>query len=363
MIVSGMAPENSKNIEERKASHLELSEKSQTWGSKDKRFLYEPLFARHPAKSLEELQADLSLSFLNCQLGAPLWISSMTGGSVKSRKVNEQLALAAHKYRLGMGLGSCRPLLLDFKKYFSDFNLRPLLGDGLPLWANLGIAQVEEILQKRQQQELEQILNELKVDGLIIHLNLLQEWAQPEGDEIRRPLFETVSEFAQAWQLPLMFKEVGHGLGPESLRLLLSLNPQALETAALGGTNFTAMEQLRKNENQYAEMDAEFNRVGHDLSEMIDFLLQLKNNEHSFFQGIGVQSRGFILSGGLHSQLDAHFVLERARGLSVPAVVGMAYPFLQALDQGPEFLDQYIFKFLRNLSLAKQTLRLRSEHV
>ncbi len=355
-----MTKENAKQIESRKASHLEMSEKSQTYAFSDQRFTYEPLFAAHPPQDLTGLRDQLSLEFLNQRLGAPLWVSSMTGGSLKSRRVNEDLARMAHKFGLGMGLGSCRPLLSDFKKYFNDFNLRPILGSELPLWANLGIAQIDELLQSRDQlSALEQMLQELKVNGLIIHLNLLQEWAQPEGDFIRRPLLETLTEFTARWSGPLIFKEVGHGFGPKSLKALFSLNPLAIETAAFGGTNFTLMEQQRHVKKTHPELDQEFTLVGHNLEEMLDSLDALKQSGENFFHG---PHRGLILSGGLRSPLDVHYALERSASLGVPSVAAMAYPFLKALEQGPDHLDQFVFHFLQNLCLARQCLRLRTNH-
>src|SRR4030042_2225313 len=54
---------------------------------------------------------DLSIKLFGKKLGAPLIISAMTGGYTKAKKINENLASAAEKYQIGMGVGSQRAAL------------------------------------------------------------------------------------------------------------------------------------------------------------------------------------------------------------------------------------------------------------
>src|SRR4029453_6119933 len=104
----------------------------------DSRFRYEPMLSSHPSQDL-----DLSISFLGKILKAPLWVSSMTGGTELALTINHRLAASCAKYGLGMGLGSCRPLLDNLNR-IKDFDVRNIIGPDLPLFANLGIAQVEQ---------------------------------------------------------------------------------------------------------------------------------------------------------------------------------------------------------------------------
>ena len=53
-------------------------------------------------------EIDLSTKLFDKKLGAPIIIASMTGGYEKAKKINENLAIAAEKYQLGMGVGSQR---------------------------------------------------------------------------------------------------------------------------------------------------------------------------------------------------------------------------------------------------------------
>ena len=104
----------------------------------DDRFYYEPLLSAHPSETNP-------VGFLGKKLRAPIWVSSMTGGTELARKINTNLARACREFGMGMGLGSCRSLL-DRDEYLGDFNVRELIGDELPFYANLGIAQVEQLI-------------------------------------------------------------------------------------------------------------------------------------------------------------------------------------------------------------------------
>ena len=107
-----------------------------------------------------------------------MWVSSMTGGTAWAKTINHNLARACKDFGMGMGLGSCRSLLHS-NDTFSDFNVRPFIGEDLPLYANLGIAQVEELLERGQLRKVKELVDKLEADGLIIHINPLQEWLQP----------------------------------------------------------------------------------------------------------------------------------------------------------------------------------------
>jgi isopentenyl-diphosphate Delta-isomerase len=117
-----------------------------------------------------------------------MWVSSMTGGTKMAHTINHNLARACKEFRIGMGLGSCRKLL-DDDTYFEDFNLRPIMGDDLPLFANLGIAQVEILLAENKLDQIKRLVEKLQADGLIIHINPLQEWMQPEGQQDSTPAY------------------------------------------------------------------------------------------------------------------------------------------------------------------------------
>jgi len=336
-----MISKNSMDIkqEERKKDHIDLAVAAQINRARvDDRFYFEPLLSAHPDKT------DLSLSFLGKTMKAPLWISSMTGGTGEARHINQNLARVCHKFGLGMGLGSCRILLDDnaeSKKYFPDFNLRPVLGKDVPFFANLGIAQVEALIEKGETAKIENMLGALSADGLFVHINPLQEWFQPEGDRLKKAPLETLEKLCQKLKTQIIVKEVGQGMGPRSLKALLELPVAGIELAAFGGTNFTRLEQLRsKNKN------AAFTTVGHTALEMVQFLNELARGNSAFTQ------KQIIISGGIENCLDGFYLREN---LEYTSVIGQAKNFLVHAETFEE-LSAFTENEIASLVLAQSYL-------
>jgi len=248
---------------DRKQEHIDLAFKTQLDAVfKDNRFYYEPMLRAHPVELKKEFL------FLGKTMGAPLWISSMTGGTEKAGLINRNLAKMCKEFGLGMGLGSCRKLL-DNKDHWDDFDLRDEIGDQ-PFYANLGVAQIEELLALKRVDKIKRLVSELRTDGLVIHVNPLQEWFQPEGDRFKKSPVYTISELLEKVNFPIIVKEVGQGMGIESLRQLLQLPLEAVEFAAFGGTNFAKVESLRAREG--IQSYEPFTKVGHTGEEMVAFV-------------------------------------------------------------------------------------------
>jgi isopentenyl-diphosphate delta-isomerase len=323
--------------ETRKLDHIELALAAQTAHLEvDRRFYYEPLFSAHPASDI-----DLELTFLDKKLKAPLWVSSMTGGAGPARHINQNLARVCHEFGLGMGLGSCRVLLED-DSYLKDFNLRPILGEDLPLFANLGIAQIEQLLEEKKERKINDLVSKLDADGLIVHINPLQEWFQREGDHFKNSPLETLTKLCEVFKHKIIVKEVGQGMGPKSLQALLELPIAGIELAAFGGTNFTKLEQLREN-NIFMES---ISKVGHTASEMVASLNSLLKNHPDFKQ------KQIIISGGIGNILDGYFLLEN---LNFNSVIGQAKNFLVHAENYSE-LKKFTEAQIKGLKIAKAFL-------
>lgn len=329
--------------DKRKHQHLELAQKSQVGPDmRDQRFYYEPLLSAHPQKE----QSTLDLDFLGKKLKAPLWVSSMTGGTGAAAHINQNLARACNEFGLGMGLGSCRPLL-ESDEYFDDFNLRPLIGDGLPFYANLGVAQIDELLYQGKIDKLNNLVERLQADGLVIHINPLQEWFQPEGDRFRRSALEVIEELLGLVKFPLIVKEVGQGMGPKSLEALLKLPLAAIEFGAFGGTNFSQLELLR-DEDGLKEAAAALCRVGHTASEMVIFCNQLTNT----LKG-QLACQQIIISGGINSFLDGYYLCQKSH---LKAIYGQARGLLEHATGEYEQLQAYVQGQLDALQMAQSFL-------
>lgn len=330
---------------DRKLEHIKLALDSQTrLAEQDLRFNYEPLLAAHPENS------DLSIQCLGKNMQTPIWVSSMTGGTGVSRIINGNIARACREFGMGMGLGSCRKILFD-KTHWDDFNFRDEIGDQ-PFWANLGVAQVEELLAAKNIQAVVDLVGELRADGLIVHVNPLQEWFQPEGNRLKQSPLQTIQQLLDQVQLKVIVKEVGQGFGPESLRQLLSLPLEAIEFGAYGGTNFSKLEMLR-DDQQKLDTSLPFAFVGQSAGQMVDSVNQfLKENPNP-------ACRQLIISGGIQNALDGYYLTSKSQ---LPAVFGMASAVLKHASESYESLAGFLENQIQALSLAKAYLKINPDY-
>ncbi|MCU0346815.1 MAG: isopentenyl-diphosphate delta-isomerase, partial [Saprospiraceae bacterium] len=306
---------------------------------------YEPLLSAHPQPgSLPPVE------FLGKTLHTPLWVSSMTGGTDWAHTINHNLARACAEFGMGMGLGSCRSLLFS-DDTLEDFAVRHLIGPDLPLYANLGVAQLEQLIDKQELGRVTSLLGKLQADGLIIHVNPLQEWMQPEGDRFQRPPMETILTLLEKLPgVPLIVKEVGQGMGPASLRALLQLPLQAVDFAAAGGTNFAKLELLRSEEAK-AQTYGQLAQVGHTAAEMVQF-----TNQIAAELGDQMRCRQIIISGGIGGFLDGFYLMKK---LQVSSVYGQASGFLKHARGSYEELREYVAAQVRGLELAEAFLKIK----
>ena len=321
---------------DRKLDHIKLAFESRVQ-QRNMKLYYEPMLSAHPNSN-----TDLSLNFLGKHFKAPLWISSMTGGTAKAKIINTHLAKVANKFGLGMGLGSCRPLL-EGSERLADFDLRDLIGD-CPFYANLGVAQLEQLISSKELKKVSTMLKSLEVDGLIIHVNPLQEWVQPEGDRLQVAPIETIKHVVNELETNIIVKEVGQGFGPNSLISLMNLPIQAIDFAAHGGTNFTALELARHNALSSGKREAlrHLSSIGHSAEEMIEWV-------NSGLSHQNVRCKEFIISGGITHVLDGHALRDKLRASSI---IGMGSAFLQfAEDEG--MLEDFVQTQIELLKLAK----------
>lgn len=327
---------------QRKTDHIDLALKSQL-SLGDSRFMYEPMLGTHPELHLKDF------GFLGKKMMAPIWASSMTGGAAHAKTININLAKACGKYGLGMGLGSCRIILND-NTYLEDFQMRKYIGDDFPFYANLGIAQIEKINRDMNYKEVLELIKKTETDGLIIHVNPFQEWLQPEGDAIHVSPIASIRTFIQAVDIPIIVKEVGQGMGPNSLKALLELPIAAIDFGAFGGTNFSLLELLRRDD-QKKEAYQGLANIGHTAEEMVEFCNQLLAEHHHFLE------KEIIISGGVSNFLDGYYLTKK---LNANSVYAHASVFLQYAAIGFDALDQFIETQVKGLALANQYLTIKA---
>lgn len=326
----------------RKKDHIDLAFKAVVEEvSIDNRFYYEPMLSGHPT--------DIAIpetDFLGYKLQLPIWVSSMTGGTQWAKTINTNLAKACSEYGIGMGLGSCRALLFDDDR-IEDFDVKTLMPNQ-PLYANLGIAQIEELHNTGKLSAIDTLIKKLNADGLIIHVNPLQEWLQPEGDRYEMSPIELITRVIDTLpELSIIVKEVGQGFGPKSIEALYNLPIGAVDFGASGGTNFSLLELLRSHDDELFAHEA-LCRVGHSAAEMVAFVnSNIKENQ---------QCKQTIISGGIKNYLDGYYNLQK---LKRPAIYGQASSFLKYAQQSYEHLQQHMERQKAGLQVAYSFLTVK----
>ncbi len=198
---------------------------------------YDLPYAALPESDLAAV--DLRTVFLGKRLQAPLLVGAMTGGAVRASTINRNLALAAERLGIGMMLGSQR-VMLEHPEQRASFEVRDVAPDVL-LVGNLGAAQLVAGYGLR---EARRAVSEVGADALAFHVNPLQEALQAGGDVdwrgVRRRLAEVVPEVG----VPVVLKEVGHGLSGATARSVAGIGFAALDVAGAGGTSWARVEDL-----------------------------------------------------------------------------------------------------------------------
>ena len=129
---------------------------------------------------INKYELDHSTELFGKKLAAPLIISGMTGGYAKAKKINENLAIAADKFQIGMGVGSQRSALendslKDTYAIIRDYNI-PLR------FANIGASQLVMWGHKKTLENAQKMIDMIDAHVFVVCLNFLQEVVQAEGE-------------------------------------------------------------------------------------------------------------------------------------------------------------------------------------
>jgi len=218
-----------------------------------------------------------------------------------------------------------------------------------PLMINLGIAQIEELIDKGELERIEELFEKLDADGLIIHINPLQEWLQPEGDLIQRPAIESIERLLSESAYPIIVKEVGQGFGKASLEKLLQLPLAAIDLAGFGGTNFSKLELLRSDQTRFDCLSNMF-YIGHNCHEMSDII-----NDYFDEHGENIKCQKIIFSGGIRDFLDGYFFIKKSK---IPSLYAQASGFLK-YAQDYNQLQKYVQLQTEGFKMASAFLTLK----
>jgi isopentenyl-diphosphate delta-isomerase len=226
--------------QKRKKEHLEVCLETEHVTSASGTGLDRYRFVHNALPELDFDEVDPSTVFLGKRLKAPILISSMTGGFDLARKVNRNLAAAAQELGIAMGVGSQR-VAIEEPAAVDSFQVRDVAPDIL-LLSNLGAVQLNYGYTVDHCRRAVQMI---RADALILHLNVLQEAVQAEGNRNFKGLVEKIAAVCRELEVPVVVKEVGNGISIDAALRLQRAGVAAIDVAGKGGTSWSAVEARR----------------------------------------------------------------------------------------------------------------------
>jgi isopentenyl-diphosphate delta-isomerase len=228
-----------------------------------------------------------------------------------------------------MGVGSQR-VAIEEPSVADSFQVRDVAPDIL-LFANLGAVQLNYgygIDQCRRAVEM------IGADGLILHLNVLQEAVQPEGNRNFKGLTGKITEVCRHLQVPVVAKEVGSGISVDVAQRLARAGVRAIDVAGKGGTSWYAVEASRAAKAG-KPVDAVFTDWGIPTEEA---LVSVRK---------ALPEMELIASGGIRSGLDI------AKAIVLGAnIAALGQPLLTPALESPRKVVNFIRGILTELRVA-----------
>ena len=228
-----------------------------------------------PKYNLEEI--DMSVNFAENTFEYPFFINAMTGGSKKGKEIDRKLAKVAKECNILSVTGSYGAALKNPDD--DSFEVVRKENEGLLLGTNIGADKNYTAGMKA--------VEDLKPLFLQIHVNLMQELIMPEGSRNFNKWEKNISNFVKNIKVPLILKEVGFGMSPDTVKKGMELGIKTFDISGRGGTSFAYIENMR-GENRFSYL----NEWGQST---VSCLLGLKDY---------IDKAEIIASGGVRHPLD-----------------------------------------------------------
>ncbi|WP_025732574.1 type 2 isopentenyl-diphosphate Delta-isomerase [Carnimonas nigrificans] len=266
-------------------------------------------FVHHSLPGIDCDQVALETSVGSFEWSLPFYINGMTGGSQKTGEINRQLGEVASATGLAIATGSQSAALKNPELRDTFSTLRKHNPHGFVM-GNVGVDTSPELA--------EQAVEMLDADALQVHINAPQELVMPEGDRHFSAWLDNLAAIRERVGVPVIAKEVGFGMSDTTIRLLQERGITLIDVSGRGGTDFIAIENLRR---PVAELDYIKGWGQSAAASLIE-------------AAPVVNSAQLLASGGVRTPLDV--VKALALGAKAVGVSGQVLHTL--MNQGPEAL-------------------------
>ncbi|MFK7872476.1 MAG: type 2 isopentenyl-diphosphate Delta-isomerase [Oligoflexales bacterium] len=313
----------------RKAQHLHICEKKDVESSDRYTGFSDYSLMPYALSGLSKDRLDMTQMFLGRRFALPMLITGMTGGVQQGQDINERLASAAAAFGIPMGVGSQRVAVEDpsLSAVFQVKHRQPHIF----LIGNMGLAQ---ILGKDALDKCKRAVDMIQADALAIHLNVIQELVQIEGDTSFVGVLEAIGQICHHLDVPVVVKEVGCGLDLKSAQQLVSVGVQALDVGGRGGTSWGHIEGLRAQSQHVQRLGQTFRDWGIPTAHGIKAL-----SNHI--------TEPLIATGGLR---DGFMI---AKGVALGAdMCGIGLPLMKAAMKSEEAVHEELEFFKASLQIA-----------
>jgi isopentenyl-diphosphate delta-isomerase len=300
--------------EKRKIEHIRISlnrnvqARNVTTGLEDIHFVHKAL------PEVDKSKMNLSTTVFNHKFAAPVIVGAITGGAQEATRINATIAEAVETLGLAMGVGSQRAAIED-RRLGKTFSVARKKAPTAFLIANIGGVQ---LVNGYGLKEAEKAVRMIQADAIAIHLNSLQEAAQPEGQTNFQGVLGKISELAAALDKPVIAKETGAGIAAEEAEKLENAGAKGIDVSGAGGTSFAAVEYYRARKRN------SFQRRLGDV--FWDWGIPTATSIIEVSQSVNIP---VIASGGIRDGVDI------AKALALGAsLTSLSQPILQVADKG-----------------------------
>jgi len=313
-------------MKQRKIDHIKLSLDGDSQAPNNPFDKYRLEYRALPEINLDDVSTEVSL--LDKTISQPLIIASMTGGTKYAATINKNLAIAAERTRVAIGVGSQRIALHD-KSVIKTFELVREYAPTTVVFANMGAIQLNN---NKTTRDYQAVVDMIGADALYLHINPLQEALQPSGDTNYASLLSKIATLVGKLNVPVYVKEVGNGIDQLSAKMLIQAGVSGIDVAGVGGTSYSWIEGKRAKSTNLADW---FKSIGVETDQAIIDVSDIKGDT------------SLVASGGIRSPLDGL----KAHVLGAD-YYSMARPLLQKAIVSSEDTIQYIEEFRRGLQVA-----------